>query len=92
MEAQLLGTHQKTYDAVFQHPIARNLQWRDVRSMLVALADATDEPNGNLKLARNGHMLVLHPPIRKDFSDVHELMKIRHFLEQSGAPSAPSPG
>jgi hypothetical protein len=85
MEEQLLGSHQRTYDAVFQHPIARNLHWRDVRAMLTALADAADEPNGNLKLTRNGHTLVLHPPIRKDFSDVHELMKIRHFLAQSGA-------
>lgn len=85
MEEELLGTHQSTYDAIFQHPIARNLQWRDVRSMLVALADATDEFNGNLKLTRNGHTLVIHPPVRKDFSDVHGLMKIRHFLVQSGA-------
>jgi len=27
----LQGTHQKTYDAVLQHPAARNLHWRDVR-------------------------------------------------------------
>src|SRR5688572_1942913 len=26
---QPLGIHQGTYDAVFQHPVARNLQWRD---------------------------------------------------------------
>ena len=31
METELTGTHRTTYDAVFQHPIARNLAWRDVR-------------------------------------------------------------
>jgi hypothetical protein len=87
MEPQMLGTHQGTYDAVFQHPIARNLQWRDVKSMLDALAEVTEEHNGNLKYTRNGQTLTVHPPRRKDFSDVQELMQIRHFLERSGAPS-----
>ena len=88
MEIKLTGTHQRTYEGFFQHPIARNLEWREIRAMFVALADVSDEPNGNMKVKRNGHTLVLHPPTRKDFSDVQELMKIRHFLEQSGeAPS-----
>src|ERR1700737_1555173 len=86
METKLTGTHQKIYDGLFKHPIARNLGWRELRAMFVALADVSDEPNGNMKVKRNGHTLVLHPPTRKDFSDVQELMKIRHFLEQSGGP------
>jgi hypothetical protein len=86
METKTLGIHQSTYDAVFQHPIARNLQWREVRSMLGALAVETEEQNGNVKFTRNGQTLTVHPPRRKDFSDVQELMNIRHFLEQSAAP------
>jgi hypothetical protein len=84
----MYGIHQSTYDAVFKHPIARNLQWRDVRSMLTALSDETAEHNGNVKFTRNGQTLVVHPPPRKDFSDVQELMQIRHFLERSSAPAA----
>jgi hypothetical protein len=87
METQVLKAHQGTYDAVFQHPLARNLQWRDVRSMLGALAAVTEERGGNLKFTRNGRTLTVHPPKRKDFSDVQELMQIRHFLESSGTPS-----
>jgi hypothetical protein len=86
METQMFGIHQRTYDAVFQHPISRNLQWRDVRSMLGALAEMTEERNGNLKFTRNGQTLTVHPPRRKDLSDVQELMQIRHFLERSAAP------
>ena len=89
MEAKLLGTHKSTYDAVFQHPIARNLQWRDIRSMLNALADETQEHTGNLKFTRNGQTLTIHPPQRKDFSDIHELMQIRGFLEKSAEPTKP---
>ena len=90
METRSFGIHQSTYDALFQHPIARNLQWHDVPSMLGALADVTEERSGNLKFTRNGQTLVVHPPRRKDFSDVQELMKVRHFLHQSGEPPQPA--
>ena len=86
METKAFGIHQSTYDAVFQHPISRNLQWRDVRSMLSACSDTTDEHSGNVKFTRNGQTLTVHPPLRKEFSDVHELMQIRHFLEKSNTP------
>jgi hypothetical protein len=87
MENQLLGTHQSTYDAIFQHPVSRNLQWRDVRAMLTSLADVTEESGGGLKFKRNGQTLTVHPPRRKDFSDIEVIMQIRHFLQHSGAPS-----
>ena len=90
METKTLGNHQSTYDAVFQHPIARNLQWRDVRSMLTSLSDATEEHSDHLRFTRNGQSLTIHPPKRKDFSDVQELMQIRHFLERSGTPVPPT--
>ena len=90
MDTQTIGSHQSTYDAVFQHPIARNLQWRDVRAMLASMAEMKEEQNGNLKFSKNGHHLTVHPPRRKDFSDIQELMQIRHFLEQIGESPAPA--
>jgi hypothetical protein len=84
---QMLGTHQATYDAVFQHPVARNLQWREVRALLDHISDGVvEEHGGNVKFTRNGETLSVHPPRRKDFSDVAEVMRIRHFLERSGKP------
>jgi hypothetical protein len=85
MDLDTLGSHRGTYDAVFQHPVARNLQWRDVRSMLTSLATVDEGAGGALKFTRNGQTLVVHPPRRKDFSDVQALMDIRHFLEKSNA-------
>lgn len=87
MRTQTSGLHQRTRDAVFQHPVARNLQWRDVRSMLAALSELTEEHGESVKFTRNGQTLALRPPRRKDFDDVQELMKIRHFLERTDAPS-----
>jgi len=52
--------------------------------MLVALADDVQEHGDVFKVVRNGKTLALHRPTRKGMEDIQELMKIRHFLEQSG--------
>jgi hypothetical protein len=85
MDTQLAGAHRTTYDAVFQHPVARNLKWADVRSMLVAVADSVEEHTDVLKVTRNGKSLIVHRPNRTGMGDVAELMKVRSFLEQSAA-------
>ena len=52
-----------------------------------------DEPNGNVKITRNGQVLIIHPHHTKDVTDVDELLAIRHFLEKTengtGALAAP---
>jgi hypothetical protein len=85
MNLQMLGSHRSTYDAVFQHPVARNLEWMDLRSMLGSLSEVAELGGGALKFTRNGQSLVVHPPRRKDFSDVQALMDVRRFLERSDA-------
>ncbi len=87
METQMSQVHQTTYNAIFQHPVARNLQWRDVRSMLNSISEVEEEHNGNLRFTRNGETLTIHPSKHKDLSNIHELMEIRHFLERSAVPT-----
>lgn len=84
----LTGSHLRTYNAIFQHPAAHNLQWHDVHALFRHLAEVTEEPNGNLKVSRHGQVLVLHPPRTKDVSATDELMALRHFLERSEAAAA----
>jgi hypothetical protein len=86
MITQLHGLHRKTYDALFQDPVARNLEWQEVRSMLVALADAVEEDSDSLRIKRNGKTLVLHRPQSAGFEDLETLMQVRGFLKQSVAP------
>lgn len=83
MDLSLLGSHRSTYNAVFQHPVARNLEWRELRSMLASLTEVEEASNGAVKFTRNGQSIVVHPPRRKDFSDIAALMDIRHFLAHS---------
>src|SRR6186713_1325150 len=81
----LTGTHLRTYNTIFQHPISRNLGWHDVHALFRHLGRIDEEANGKLKVTRNGHSLVLHPPRSKDVSEKDEVMCLRHFLERSDA-------
>ena len=41
MKPQLSGSHRRTYDAIFRHPAARNLGWRDLfYRLLTGLTEA----------------------------------------------------
>jgi hypothetical protein len=82
---------QQTYDAIFQHPIARHLHRRDVIAMLSVLSVVTEEHNGNVKAIRNGHTLVLHATRDRNVAAKDELMMIRHFLQRSDNPAAEVP-
>jgi hypothetical protein len=79
----LTGSHLRTYNTIFQHPISHNLEWRQVRSLFEHIAQVVEQPNGNLKIIRNGESLVLHSPRTKDVAEMAELMEIRHFIERS---------
>jgi len=86
--ASLSGSHLRTYNTIFQHPVSHNLEWRAVRALMGRIGEVTEEPNGNLKVVRNGRTLVLHPHRTKDVADTEELMALRHFIEESeGAPA-----
>ena len=90
-QPHLNGRHQNTYEAIFRHPAAHNLEWHDVRSLLDALADVTERHNGSLHVTRNGHVGNLHAPKHKDVATVEDLLAIRHFLEQSSEPATAPP-
>ena len=81
--APLSSSHLRTYNRIFQHPISHNLDWRDVHSLLSAMAEVTEEHNGNLKVTRNGEVLVLHASRTKEVAEMDEVMTLRHFLQDS---------
>ena len=81
--SNLKGSHLRTYNTIFQHPISHNLDWREVLSMFKHLGEVAEESNGNLKITRHGQTLVLHRPNTKDVANADEVMSLRHFLEKS---------
>ncbi len=86
----LAGAALRTYEAIFRHPAAHNLDWHDVRLLLGELGQTSVEPNGNLKVTRHGHTLVLHPPRTKEVAETKAILELRHFLElsEAAAPAA----
>lgn len=89
--ASLTGSHLRTYHTLFQHPASHNLQWHDVHALFRHLGVVEDEPNGNLRVVRNGQTIVLHPPRTKDVADIEELLVLRRFLERSETAESPAP-
>ncbi|MGA2018253.1 MAG: hypothetical protein ABSH26_15005 [Opitutaceae bacterium] len=87
----LNGSHLRTYQTIFQHPVSHNLEWHDVYALFRQLGHVEEEHNGNMKVARNGQVLVLRPSRTKDVADTEELMALRHFLERS-EPVPPEAG
>ena len=90
----LSGSQLRTYERIFQHPISHNLGWHDVLGMFRQLGTVEVEPNGNMKVTRNGQFTVLRPHHSKDVAEMEEVIALRHFLELTEAkPSATeSPG
>jgi len=85
----LTGHHRKTWEAIFSHPISHNLEWRDVVSLLGAIADVSEDHKGHVKVVRNGRTAVLQKPKHKDVSSADDVLALRRFLNES-AVAAPA--
>ena len=83
----LAGSHLRTYQTIFRHPASHNLGWHDVHALFRHLGSIEEEANGNFKVTRNGHSIVLPPPRTKDVAETDELMALRRFLERSETPA-----
>ena len=83
MPLKLAEPYRRTYERIFQPPTAEPLEWRDVRKLFREIGVVTWQPNGDLKVMRNGHVLILRPPPTKDVSGADELLELRRFLERS---------
>ncbi len=81
--SSLTGAHRRTYQSIFQHPLAHNLGWSDVHALFRQLGEVEEEANGKFKVTRHGQVLVLPAARTKDVSDPDELMALRRFLEHS---------
>jgi hypothetical protein len=79
----LSGTHRRTLEKLFQHPLTHNLSWREVTSLCQAIGTAEHRHNGDLLLGIGEEQLVQKPAHRKDL-DASEVMDLRHLLIRAG--------
>ncbi len=77
--------HQKTLDKIFQHPISHDLKWNDVMKLLTALdVEVVENHSGSTSIKLNSIESSLSRHTHAKVSNQHELMDIRHFLQQAG--------
>jgi hypothetical protein len=88
---RLSGPNLRTYEAVFRHPLAHNLEWGAVRQLLEAVAEVKAGHNGHILGVRQGR--TLHLPDHPGHTTVSQpdVKRIREFLEQTELPADPNP-
>jgi hypothetical protein len=87
----LTGRHLRTYHALFQQPVPPNLPWNELRELLEALADDFQDRGGNWVVVRNGKRVILPAPPKKTEATLHDLNRVRHFLDRSGVSATAPP-
>ncbi|HTP23919.1 MAG TPA: hypothetical protein VMJ65_30235 [Solirubrobacteraceae bacterium] len=87
MEAHLSSHHRDTIEKIFSP--SRNVEWRQVESLLETIGIVTREHNGKLKVELGPETEVLPAPHGKDV-DEQILVDLRRMLTQAGfAPDGP---
>jgi hypothetical protein len=87
MAADLNHHHRDTLERIFSHPSSGNIEWRQVLSLLEAVATTTEELNGKFRVTLGGETEVLQPPGGKDV-DRQMVVDLRRMLTKAGlAPS-----
>jgi hypothetical protein len=91
MEAHLSSHHRDTIKRIFSHPTSRNIEWRQVVSLLETVGTVTHQHDGKLKVALGPETEVLRAPHGKDV-DVQMVVDLRRMLTQAGfAPDGSPP-
>jgi hypothetical protein len=90
MHAPLSSRHRDTIERIFSHPLSRNIEWRQVVSLLETIGTVTREHNGKLKVALGPETEVIRAPRGKDV-DAQIVVDLRRMLKQAGFAPDGSP-
>ena len=90
MEAHLSSRHRDTIEKIFSDSRSRNIEWREITSLLETIGSVTHEHNGKLRVTLGPETEVLPEPHDKD-ADVQVLVDVRRMLKQAGFAPENSP-
>jgi hypothetical protein len=79
----LAAPYRYIYEKILQPRASEPLEWREVRALFHQIGDVGWEANGDFRVIRNGHILILRPAPSKDVSGADELLELQRFLERS---------
>lgn len=90
MEAHLSNHHRDTVERIFSHPPNRNIEWREIVSLLEAVGSVEHEHNGKLRVTLGPETETFPQPHGKDV-DVQIVVDVRRMLKQAGLDPENSP-
>lgn len=70
-------------EKVYAHPVAHNLTWHDVRTLLDAVGEVEEKHNGSWRITISGVAEVFDPNHGKELS-TQQVMDLRHMLTGAG--------
>ena len=77
------GRGRRTLDSIFQHPLAHNLEWREVVALMESIGSATEKRDGEFSLQAGDQHFSMKKPHDKDVAGT-DVMALRHFLTRAG--------
>ena len=83
MTEHLNNHHRDTLEKILRHPTSSNIEWKNVVSLLEAVADTTREHNGKYEVTLAGQTEYLEPPRGKDI-DEQTVVDLRKILTRAG--------
>lgn len=83
MTEHLNNHHRDTLEKILRHPTSSNIEWKNVVSLLEAVADTTREHSGKYEVTLAGQTDVLKPPRGKDI-DEQTVVDLREILTRAG--------
>ena len=87
------GSHRRTPEAIFRHPLVNNLEWSDVVAHIEKIGEVDQNTDSGFAFVVSGESHIMHRPRVKDLT-VSELIDLRQFLTRAGwspEPSSQSP-
>jgi len=91
LNAAVTGVDRRALDGIFRHPLAHNLAWREVVTLLASIGSAEEKPNGEFLFQAGDESFSMKKPHTKDLTGP-EVIDLRHFLTRAGwSPDAPAP-
>lgn len=86
--------HARVLREIFEHPVARNLEWPDVLSLMEHLGNVQQRHDGKYQIQIGTAQTIVERPQHKDV-ELTELLRLRTFLKEAGLEatgSQPAPG
>lgn len=85
------GLDRRTLDAIFRHPLAHNVSWREVVNLIAAIGDSDEKHSSEFVFRVGDERMSIKKPHTKDLTGP-EVIDLRHFLTRAGwSPDAGAP-